>query len=244
MSKSSGTKARGTAVKSAADGHILQVGAGRFGVGLKFTQFERFKVEPQEIEVKASDSLGSTADLDEMSPPSLVILGLSQGVEQFLVSIRQVWPYSTVIIAADESRLSEVYSLLASGATDYIPLSASQREIEEKCLIHLGAYQARMKRSARSFGPLTVNFAQRMVTNGKEDAHLTPIEMRILRTLLDHLGGVVERNVMKQLCWGDTEITDNALNRKIYEVRRTLNRLSDDVNIRTIYGLGFELRVG
>jgi DNA-binding winged helix-turn-helix (wHTH) protein len=39
------------------------------------------------------------------------------------------------------------------------------------------------------------------------------------------------------------EITDNALNRKIYEVRRTLRKLSEDVNIRTIYGLGFELSV-
>jgi DNA-binding winged helix-turn-helix (wHTH) protein len=84
---------------------------------------------------------------------------------------------------------------------------------------------------------------QRTVTNGRETAYLTPIEVKIVRTLADNLGRVVERNAMKQLCWGDAEITDNALNRKIYEVRRTLRRLSESVNIRTIYGLGFELRV-
>ena len=172
-----------------------------------------------------------------------MILGLINDVYESLVSIRQLWPSASVIIAADEANLADVYPLLASGASDYVSLSATDRELEEKCLIHLGVYLARAQDSARSFGRLTINFLHRTVTNGKDTAHLTPIEVNIVRTLADNLGGVVPRNTMKQMCWGDIEITDNALNRKIYEVRRTLRRLSESVNIRTIYGLGFELRV-
>ena len=178
-----------------------------------------------------------------MIPPVVVVLGLVDHADDAVRSIRQAWPQTSIIIAGDEERLDEVYPLMALGATDYISLKASNDELQANCLLRIGAHSHRIKESSRSFGRLTINLMQRTVTNGRETAYLTPIEVKIVRTLADNLGKVVERNAMKQLCWGDAEITDNALNRKIYEVRRTLRRLSESVNIRTIYGLGFELRV-
>ncbi len=222
---------------------ILLVGTGQFGAGLQFNQFKRFSLNEQLFSIKSLQKLGSEKDMESMSPPILVILGLVGNVFESLVLVRQVWPYASVIIAADESQVSDVYPLLAAGASDFVSLSASNAELQEKCLIRIGTHQARVQDSSRTFGRLTINLLQRTVTNGKETAHLTPIEVNIVRTLADNLGGVVERNKMKQICWGDVEITDNALNRKIYEVRRTLRRLSETVNIRTIYGLGFELKV-
>ena len=235
-SRSAGTPGEGSTT-------ILLIGVGKFGASLRFNQFKKYSIVEQDISLKSIDKLGTEKEMEAMESPTLVILGLISNVSEALGQIRQIWPYASVIIAADETKISEVYPLLAAGASDFISLNASDSELEEKFLIRIGAYLARVQDSSRSFGRLTINLLQRTVTNGKDTAHLTPIEVNIVRTLADNLGGVVERNVMKQMCWGDAEITDNALNRKIYEVRRTLRRLSESVNIRTIYGLGFELKV-
>ena len=48
---------------------------------------------------------------------------------------------------------------------------------------------------------------------------------------------------MKRKCWGQIYVSDNALNRKLHEVRRALKEISQIVTIRTIYGTGFVLEV-
>lgn len=243
IKKQSGQIQGGSEASSQNQDSILLVGVGQFGAGLAFNQFSKFSVIEKPINIKSISSLGTEKDLDAMIPPVVVVLGLVDHADDAVRSIKQAWPQTSIIIAGDEERLDEVYPLMALGATDYISLKASNDELQANCLLRIGAHSHRIKESSRSFGRLTINLMQRTVTNGRETAYLTPIEVKIVRTLADNLGKVVERNAMKQLCWGDAEITDNALNRKIYEVRRTLRRLSESVNIRTIYGLGFELRV-
>jgi DNA-binding winged helix-turn-helix (wHTH) protein len=48
---------------------------------------------------------------------------------------------------------------------------------------------------------------------------------------------------MKRKCWGQIYVSDNALNRKLHEVRRALKEISNVVSIRTLYGTGFVLEV-
>lgn len=222
---------------------ILFVGVGQFGEGLEVSQFSKFSLETQPVKSKHMVSLGDEKAIEAMIPPVVLVLGLVDHISDFVTTLRRLWPHTAVIIAADESRLQEVYPLISLGAVDYVSTNASNDELQAKCLFRIGVHHHKLHESSRTFGRLTMNFLQRTVTNGRETAYLTPIELKIVRTLVDSLGSVVERNSMKQMCWGDVDITDNALNRKIYEVRRTLRRLSENVNIRTIYGLGFELKV-
>lgn len=222
---------------------VLLIGLGQFGAGLTFTHFSKHSLADEPIAVKSAAGLNGEKEIDAMATPVVVVLGLSPNAADLVTLMRQHWPQTSIVIAADESQMTDVYPLIAMGAHDYISIKASNDDLESKCLLRIGSHRLRVQESSRSFGRLTMNLMQRTVTNGKETAHLTPIEVKIVRTLADNLGSVVERNTMKQICWGDMEITDNALNRKIYEVRRTLRKLSEQVNIRTIYGLGFELRV-
>ena len=220
---------------------VLFVGVGPFGADVRLDPFERFGLVSAIVDVKSRAALPSEREMGDMASPVVVVLGLSDQAQEFVARIRNIWSHSAIIIAGAENRLGEVYPLLAAGAQDFVALSASPEEIQAKCMLRIGAYRSRVNESSRTLGRLTINLMQRTVTNGSETASLTPIEIKIVTTLADSLGGVVQRNEMKHLCWGDAAITDNALNRKIYEVRRTLRKLSEDVNIRTIYGMGFEL---
>ena len=222
---------------------ILFVGTDGLGADLGSDQWERYSIAGSSITVRSLPALPDDKKLEAMESPIVVVLGLSEDSDQHIARMRVIWSHAAIIVAAAESRLAEVYPLLARGAVDYLPLTATTAEVLSKCSLRVGAFRSRVLERSRSLGRLTINLMQRTVSNGSDTASLTPIEIKIVTTLADSLGGVVPRNDMKQLCWGDVAITDNALNRKIYEVRRTLRKLSEDINIRTIYGMGFELSV-
>jgi DNA-binding response OmpR family regulator len=207
---------------------------------LTLDQFEQYGLEPAKVMVRFAAKLETDGDFEKTTAPSLVVLGVDDSAARTLHMIKLHWPQAQILLVASSQQIADVYPLLAAGAHDVILNGA---DAQEKCLVRLGAFRAKVSNQMRSLGRLTVNLMQRTVTNGSESVSLTPIEIKIVATLAESVGGVVPRETMKQLCWGDMEITDNALNRKIYEVRRTLRKLSEDVNIRTIYGLGFELSV-
>ena len=232
----SGATARGSEV-------LLFVGTGSFGADLRVEHLEKYSIVGGSVSARSMPALPENKKLEAMEEPVVVVLGLSEHADEHVGRIRVTWPHAAIIVAAPETKLADVYPLLVRGAIDFLPLSATPDEVLAKCSLRLGAYRSRGLERSRTLGRLTINLMQRTVTNGNDTASLTPIEVKIVTTLADSLGGVVPRNDMKQRCWGDTAITDNALNRKIYEVRRTLRKLSEDINIRTIYGMGFELSV-
>ncbi len=182
--------------------------------------------------------------MESMMAPAVVVLHAeSETSFKNLDSIRLQWHFTSIIVCAARNQMPIVHQLLAKGASDFLEIPFTQDEFCRRVVARVGAYNHRSKESTRQLGALTINIMQRTVSNGRDTAFLTPIETRIVATLAESVGGVVERGAMKQMCWGDMSITDNALNRKIYEVRRTLRRLSEEINIRTIYGLGFELEM-
>ena len=184
------------------------------------------------------------ANQDQKSDPHAIVLRFKDAttLEQ-LSTLRVLWRHTPIIVAVNDDELSNIPQLLAKGASDFVLLPLDMTEFHRRVAAWVGCFYQRSRESTRSIGDLTVNLIQRTVSNGTESVTLTPIESRIVAAFADARGNVVERQEMKQMCWGDLSITDNALNRKIYEVRRTLRRLSDGINIRTIYGHGFEIEV-
>ena len=197
------------------------------------------------VQLRYINAAPSPAEQEKMTEPMVVLMRYRRNttLEQ-LTNLRRTWRFTSIIIVAEPKDMPQLPQLLAKGASEFLILPMDMAEFHRRVLVRVGQYSCRSRESIRSLGSLTVNLMQRTVSNSTESITLTPIESRIVAALADAPGGVVERQDMKQLCWGDLSITDNALNRKIYEVRRTLRKLSDDINIRTIYGHGFEIQFG
>ena len=184
-------------------------------------------------------------ECEKMPEPMVVVLRYRGAASLDQVStLHNIWRFTSIVMAMEPQNLSAMPQHLAKGAVDFILLPLDAAEFNRRVLARVGQYIYQSRESTRSLGNLTINLMQRTVSNANESVTLTPIESRIVAALADAPSGVVERHDMKQMCWGDLSITDNALNRKIYEVRRTLRKLSDKINIRTIYGHGFEIHLG
>lgn len=127
-----------------------------------------------------------------------------------------------------------VQAALAAGADDFVMNSASAEEI-------LLRTAARTQLNPQRAGAMTIEPEGRVIKGDKGSKFLSPIDFRIIQLLVSALGNVVTREKIKAECWPSTEVSDNAMNRKIHEVRRIIASVCPQLTIRTVYGLGFAL---
>ena len=128
---------------------------------------------------------------------------------------------------------------LEAGADDFIFDSASAKEIMLRCVARTGSSEKQME--SVHLGDLTVDAVGRLVKAEGGTRFLSPIDFRIVHVLAIAGGNVVTREKIKDECWKSENVSDNAVNRKIHEVRRIISAISKQVGIRTVYGLGFAL---
>ena len=90
-----------------------------------------------------------------------------------------------------------------------------------------------------AFGPYTLD-AEGHLSLGPSAIPLSPLQRRLLLSLVRHAGHVLEKETLLQEVWGHTQVSDVSLARAIHGLRRILDRgpLGSSV-IRTIYGSGY-----
>lgn len=168
-------------------------------------------------------------------------LGMQENGLDILPNLKERWPFCPIIVVTGDKKDNTIGNALASGADDFIYKPIHPKELMARMQARLEELSRREARELIHIGDLVVDIAHRVVTNeeSKEQRYLSPTEMSLLTCLLNAHGTVVRREVMKRKCWGQIYVSDNALNRKLHEVRRSLKEISHLVNIRTIYGTGF-----
>lgn len=145
--------------------------------------------------------------------PDLVILDLGLPDGDGVDFIREVRAWSNlpiVVLSAREAERDKIGALDA-GADDYLTKPFSTGEL-------LARVRAALRRTTSAtldagstihFGSVEVDLARRQVTINGESVHLTPIEYRLLTTLLAHEGKVLtHRNLLREV-WGPAYVEHN-----------------------------------
>jgi DNA-binding response OmpR family regulator len=94
-------------------------------------------------------------------------------------------------------------------------------------------------------GPVRLDVQKRVVHCLDKQTRLTPRLMRLLQTLIDHKGEVIERKVLFSQVW-ETDYTDDTrtLDVHISWLRRAIEANPEEPNyLRTIRGVGYRLDV-
>lgn len=185
--------------------------------------------------------------IDHLNPFAMFVdihLGIQENGLDILPTLKIKWPFCPIIVITGDTNENSVGNALAAGADDFIYKPINTKELVARLQARLSELAKREAREVIKIGDLTIDTSHRMVASAEgENRYLSPTEMGLLSCLLDAQGTVVRRETMKRKCWGQVYVSDNALNRKLHEVRRVLKEISPCVNIRTIYGTGFVLEV-
>ncbi|MEZ4741928.1 MAG: winged helix-turn-helix domain-containing protein [Bdellovibrionota bacterium] len=204
------------------------------------------KIEDAGYHVKLfSDAFKALQDnsSDSIKGVILDIKACSVHKGNLISEFRQKWPFAPLIAITDEEDLEQTADALSSGACDYINRSKIESELISRLESRVLESQKREEQVYFSLGDITVDVKKRLVTCGSKQKHISPTEVSLIQCLAASNGIIVDRELIKKRCWRQTDVTDNALNRKLHEVRRILADLSERVTIKTIYGSGFLLEI-
>lgn len=174
-----------------------------------------------------------------------IYLGVRENGLDILPQLKQLWPRCPVIVMTADRNDNLIGQALAAGADDFIRKPLNPKELLARMQARLGELAKSARQEVLRVGDLTLDTAHRVLANADQvQRFLSPTEMNLLACLYSAQGTVVRRDVMKRKCWGQAHVSDNALNRKLHEVRKVLQDISAQVNIKTVYGIGAVLEIG
>jgi two-component system KDP operon response regulator KdpE len=163
--------------------------------------------------------------------PDLMILDLGLPDLDGMEVIRQVreWSQMPIIILSARGQEHEKVKALDAGADDYLTKPFSVGELVARIRVALRhAAQGAVEPGEPVFvlDALRVDLARRQVFIGDREVHLTPIEYRLLTTMIKHAGKVLTHRQLLKDIWGpDSVFETHYLRVYMAQLRR---KLEDD----------------
>ena len=180
--------------------------------------------------------------------PEAIILDLGLPDMDGLDIIRRVreWSAIPIIVLSARGQERDKIAALDAGADDYVAKPFGVGELLARmrvALRHTARGTGDPGESRFSVGDLQVDLAQRQVTVAGQPVHLTPIEYRLLATLVRHAGKLLTHHQLLNEVWGPS-YTEQAHYLRVYtaQLRRKLE--ADPARPRYVLtepGVGYRL---
>lgn len=140
-------------------------------------------------------------------PPDLVILDLGlpdMDGQEVLKQLRE-WLQAPILILSARDQEQQKITALDAGADDYLTKPFSTGELLARvrvALRHAARVPGEAESSTFTQGDLHVDLAARRVFVSESEVHLTPLEYKLLTTLIHHVGKVLTHRFLLKEVWG------------------------------------------
>ncbi len=148
-----------------------------------------------------------------------------------------------VIMASAKGDSHDIVAGLEAGADDYVVKPVVAKEISARIRALLRRSRTRPQAVSVSSGTLEIRPQEAVVRRDGQPVQLTTTEFRLLETLAERLGEVVNRQQLLQRVWGyeylgDTRLVDVHVSRLRAKVEEDA---SSPRHVVTVRGLGYKL---
>jgi two-component system KDP operon response regulator KdpE len=173
-------------------------------------RFVRVAIEEEGCQISEAETMAQGLVDAGLRKPDLLILdlGLPDGNGIDLIRDLRGWSDVPVLILSARSQENDKIAALDAGADDYLtkPFSVGELRARVRALLRRRARSGEAASPVIEFGDVEVDLSRRLVFRAGEEVHLTPIEYRLLSTLLGHPGKVMtQRNLLREI-WGPSYV--------------------------------------
>lgn len=135
-------------------------------------------------------------------------LGLPDGNGIELVRGVRTWSDVPVLILSARSQEDDKIEALDAGADDYLtkPFGVGELLARARALLRRRGRSQGTGSATVEFGNVRVDLARRLVQRDGRPVHLTPIEYRLLATLLSQPGRVLTHRTLLRQVWGPSHV--------------------------------------
>jgi two-component system KDP operon response regulator KdpE len=155
-------------------------------------------------DVSTAATKSEALDAVSVRPPDAMVLDLvlpdGSGVD--VTSEVRSWSQLPIIVLSAVGDEREKVRALDVGADDYITKPFGTEELLARLRAVLRRAGEDRDNPVVTVGELSIDLADRRVTRGGQEIHLTPIEFDILRELAQHAGKLVTQRQLLQAVWG------------------------------------------
>ena len=192
------------------------------------------------------EALGAKAvDAALAMKPALILLDLNLPDMDGLTVCRKIREHTNVPIVMLTARTEEIHRVLGldAGADDYVckPFSPNELVARVRAILRRAHWPADEPR----ISGLTIDEVRHAASLDGVSLDLTPVEFRLLHTLLKSAGRVFSRGQLLDLIYDDTrDITDRAIDSHVRNLRAKLREARPEEDyIRSVYGVGYKFEV-
>jgi len=179
--------------------------------------------------------------------PDFVILDLMLPEKDGVAICRELREFSDVPIMMLTARIDEIDRLigLEVGADDYVCKPFLPREVVARVhtiLRRTNKRQPEQPSNQLIWKDITLNLENYQCYVGSRLVELTPVEFRLLATMLDKPGRVFSRDELMRSAYHDERIvSDRTIDSHVKNLRRKLSEAScGESPIQSIYGMGYK----
>ena len=214
----------------------------------------KFNLEAEGYEAEISESgERALAMLDEKKFDAVVLDIMLPGIDGFEVAarLRSNQNFTPILMLTARDRPEDVLKGFEAGTDDYLPkpFDLNIFVARLKGLLRRRQWFKREAESAKTADIVTINdktidFENLEVRNADEVVHLTLMEAKLLRYLIEKEGKPVSRSTILEDVWGLQEDTDTrAIDNFIVRLRKHLEDEPNDPKIlRTVRGVGYKFQ--
>jgi two-component system KDP operon response regulator KdpE len=152
------------------------------------------------------------------------------------------WSPMPLILLSNVNDEDEQVRALEAGADDYVTKPFRPRELVARLRANLRRAALGREEPSLELHGLEVDLAGRVVRREGEEIHLTPIEFKLLATLVRNRGRLLTHRALLQEVWGAAYVNDTqTLRAHIANLRRKIESAEGPRLIRTAHRVGYRL---
>jgi two-component system KDP operon response regulator KdpE len=170
-------------------------------------RFLRTSLAGEHYRVMEAETGAQAIKLAAQQPPDLVVLdlGLPDLDGQDVLRQLREWLQAPIIILSVRDQEQQKIAALDNGADDYLTKPFSTGELLARirvALRHAAHVKGEGESSTFATGDLHIDLATRRVFFQDREIHLTPLEYKLLTTLVRHAGKVLTHRFLLKEVWG------------------------------------------
>ena len=174
---------------------------------LPIRRFLRASLASEEYRLIEAETGQAALRVAAQQPPDLVILDLGLPDVDGQEVLRQLreWLKAPIVILSARDQEKQKVTALDNGADDYLTKPFSTAELLARirvALRHAAKLGSEADSSTFVTGELKVELADRKVFVREQEVHLTPLEYKLLTTLVKHAGKVLTHRFLLNEVWG------------------------------------------
>lgn len=156
--------------------------------------------------------------------------------------LRSRYPDSAIFLLCEKPDRNRILNEWIDGLDDFLLAPLNPDELKLRYDIHSRRHLPQNTKKSVRIEDLYINQLNRSVESGLGKRKLSRTEFSILMALAQNYGSMVPKKDIKKQCWGTQAVSDNALNRKIHDVRKVLVDIGSDIELKSVYGKGLILQ--